>query len=151
MRFKPRIGACRSCAPLPACAHGIFNAYLCTCGTNFAIWLGPGWGPHCYSSSERARRSCCRLLRARLKVSGSLIAELVDSLKRLLCASAARAAVCSSVRRERSVFPWTVMTPPRSWNLELEICIVRYRVESRKCSSPEQCMIAAAERDYIED
>ena len=48
---------------------------------------------------------------ARLKVSGSLIAELVDCLKRLLCASAARAAVCSSVRRECFVFPLTVMTP----------------------------------------
>ena len=41
--------------------------------------------------------------------------------------------------------------PPRSWHLELEICIMRYRIESRKCGSPEQCMIAAAERDYIED
>ena len=41
--------------------------------------------------------------------------------------------------------------PPRSWHLKLEICIVRYRVESGKCDSPEQCMTAAAERDYIED
>ena len=41
--------------------------------------------------------------------------------------------------------------PARSWHLELEICIVGYRVESRKCGSPEQCMIAAVERDYIED
>ena len=41
--------------------------------------------------------------------------------------------------------------PPRSWHLELEICIVRYCVESRECGSPEQCMIATAERDYIED
>ena len=35
--------------------------------------------------------------------------------------------------------------PPRSWHLELEVCIMRYRIESRKCGSPEQCMIAAAE------
>ena len=41
--------------------------------------------------------------------------------------------------------------PPRSWHLELEICIARYHVESRKCGSPEQFMIAIAERDYIED
>ena len=40
-----------------------------------------------------------------------LITELLDCLKRLLCASAARAAVCSSVRRERSVFPLTMITP----------------------------------------
>ena len=41
--------------------------------------------------------------------------------------------------------------PPRSWHLELEICIVWYRIESGKCGSPEQCMLATAERDYIED
>ena len=41
--------------------------------------------------------------------------------------------------------------PPRSWHLEHEICIVWYYVESRECGSPEQCMIATAERDYIED
>ena len=40
-----------------------------------------------------------------------LTAGLENCLKRLLCTSAARAAVCSSVRRERSVFPLTVMTP----------------------------------------
>ena len=38
-----------------------------------------------------------------------------------------------------------------SWHLELEICIMRYRIESRKCDSPEQCMVATAERDYVED
>ena len=41
--------------------------------------------------------------------------------------------------------------PARSWHLELEVCIMWYRIESRKCGSPEQCMIATAERDYIED
>ena len=41
--------------------------------------------------------------------------------------------------------------PPGSWHLDLEVCIMQYRVESRKCGSPEQCMIATAERDYIED
>ena len=41
--------------------------------------------------------------------------------------------------------------PARSWHLELEVCIMRYRIEFRKCGSPEQCMIATAERDYIED
>ena len=41
--------------------------------------------------------------------------------------------------------------PSRSWHLELEICIVWYRIESCKCGSPEQCMIAVVERDYIKD
>ena len=41
--------------------------------------------------------------------------------------------------------------PLRSWHLELEVCIMRYRIESRKCGSPEQCMITTAEQDYIED
>ena len=41
--------------------------------------------------------------------------------------------------------------PPRSWHLELEVCIMRYRIESGKCGSSEQCVIATAERDDIED
>ena len=41
--------------------------------------------------------------------------------------------------------------PPRSWHLELEVCIMRYRIESGKCGSPEQCVIATAKRDDIED
>ena len=36
-------------------------------------------------------------------------------------------------------------------HLELEISIVWYYVESSKCDSFEQCMIAAAEWDDIED
>ena len=39
----------------------------------------------------------------------------------------------------------------RSWHLDLEVCIVRYRVEFCECGSPEQCVIATAERDYVED
>ena len=39
----------------------------------------------------------------------------------------------------------------RVWHLELEVCVVRHRIELCKCSSSEQCMIAAAERDYVED
>ena len=39
----------------------------------------------------------------------------------------------------------------RAWHLELKVCVVRYRVEIGECGSPEQCMIATAERDYIED
>ena len=39
----------------------------------------------------------------------------------------------------------------RSWHLELEVCIMRYRIESSKCGSPEQRVITTAERDYIED
>ena len=39
----------------------------------------------------------------------------------------------------------------RAWHLELEVCIVRYRVEFCKRGTSEQGMIAAAERDYVED
>ena len=39
----------------------------------------------------------------------------------------------------------------RAWHLELKVCIVRYRIELGKCGSPEQCVIATAERDYVED
>ena len=46
-----------------------------------------------------------------LIVSGGLAAELMFCLAGPPCTSAARAAVCSSVRRERSVFPLIVMTP----------------------------------------
>ena len=41
--------------------------------------------------------------------------------------------------------------PPRSWHLELEVCVMRYRIEFCKCGSPEQCVIAPAKRDYVED
>ena len=41
--------------------------------------------------------------------------------------------------------------PARTWHLEFEVCIMRYRIESGKCGSSEQCMIATAERDDIED
>ena len=39
----------------------------------------------------------------------------------------------------------------RSWHLELEICIVRHRVEFCKCGSSKQGVIATAEWDYVED
>ena len=39
----------------------------------------------------------------------------------------------------------------RAWHLELEICIVRYCVESCECGSSEQGMISTTERDYVED
>ena len=38
-----------------------------------------------------------------------------------------------------------------SGHLELEISIVWHRIESSECCSSEQCMIAAAEGDDIED
>ena len=41
--------------------------------------------------------------------------------------------------------------PAGSWHLELEVCIVWYRIESSECGSSEQCMIATTERDDIED
>ena len=39
----------------------------------------------------------------------------------------------------------------RAWHLELEVCVVRHRIELCKCGSPEQGVIATAERDYVED
>ena len=39
----------------------------------------------------------------------------------------------------------------RAWHLELKVCIMRYRVEFCKRGSSEQSVIAAAERDYVED
>ena len=39
----------------------------------------------------------------------------------------------------------------RAWHLELEVCVVRYRVELCKRGTSEQGMIAAAEQNYVED
>ena len=39
----------------------------------------------------------------------------------------------------------------RAWHLELEVCIVRHCVELCEHGTSEQGMIAAAERDYVED
>ena len=41
--------------------------------------------------------------------------------------------------------------PARSWHLELEVCIVWYRIESSECGSSEKCVIATAEGDDVED
>ena len=56
------------------------------------------------------------------------------------------------LRSERALYVSINCNDPlRSWHLELEVCIMRYRIESRKCGSPEQCMITTTERNYIED
>ena len=39
----------------------------------------------------------------------------------------------------------------RAWHLDLEICVVRHRIELCECGSSEQGVIATAKRDYIED
>ena len=41
--------------------------------------------------------------------------------------------------------------PSRARHLELKVCVMRYRIELSKCGSPEQGVIATAERDYVED
>ena len=41
--------------------------------------------------------------------------------------------------------------PAWSWHFEFEVCIMWYRIESGKCGSSEQCVIAAAKGDDIED
>ena len=39
----------------------------------------------------------------------------------------------------------------RVGHFELKVCVVRYRIELGECGSPEQCVIATAEWDYVED
>ena len=39
----------------------------------------------------------------------------------------------------------------RAWHLELEVCVVRHRVELCERGTSDKGMIAAAERDYVED
>ena len=39
----------------------------------------------------------------------------------------------------------------RAWHLELEVCVVRHRVEFCKSGASEQGVIATAESDYVED
>ena len=39
----------------------------------------------------------------------------------------------------------------RAWHLELEVCVVQHRVELCKRDTSEQSMIAAVERNYVED
>ena len=39
----------------------------------------------------------------------------------------------------------------RAWHLELEVCIMRHRVEFCERGSFKQSVIATAERDYVED
>ena len=39
----------------------------------------------------------------------------------------------------------------RAWHLELKVCVVQCRIELGECGSPEQCMIATFEWDYVED
>ena len=58
------------------------------------------------------------------------------------CTSAARAAVHISIDSD---------DPARSWHLELEVCIVGYRIESGECGSSKQCVVTTTERDDIED
>ena len=41
--------------------------------------------------------------------------------------------------------------PARSWHLELEVCIVWYRIESSECGLSEQCVVTTSERDDIQD
>ena len=41
--------------------------------------------------------------------------------------------------------------PAWSWHLELEVCVMWYLIESRKCGSSQQCVITTVERDDIED
>src|SRR3954465_9392871 len=109
VRFKPCFGRAVM-VPLPLCPW-YFKSVVMYAKHWSRCFARAGVGPHCYACSKRARRSCCGLLRARLTVSGLLTAGLENCLERLLCSSAASAAVCSTIWRERSVFPLTVINP----------------------------------------
>ena len=39
----------------------------------------------------------------------------------------------------------------RAWHLELKVYVVRYHIELGECGLSEQCVIATAEWDYVED
>ena len=53
---------------------------------------------------------------------------------------------------ERAVhIPVDCYDPARAWHLELEVCVVWYRIESSKCVSSKQCVVSTAERDDVED
>ena len=41
--------------------------------------------------------------------------------------------------------------PARSWHLELEVCIVWYRIEMSERNLSKYCMIATTERDDIKE
>ena len=41
--------------------------------------------------------------------------------------------------------------PAWAWHLELEVCIVWYRIESSECGSSKKCVITTTERDDIKD
>ena len=56
------------------------------------------------------------------------------------------------LRTERALYvSINCYNPARSWHFELEVCVMRYRIESSKCGSSEQCMIDAAEGDDVEN
>ena len=95
------------------------------------------------------RRSCSRVLWTRLKVFGGFIAELAVCLKRLLCTSAARAAVCSSVQSECSVFPLNVITPRGPDILSLWYALCGTSLNLANAVRPSSA-IATAERDDTE-
>ena len=60
---------------------------------------------------------------------------------------------CSVLLRTKRAFCVSIdcYNPARTWHLELKVCVVRYRIALGECSSLEQCVIATAEWDYVED
>ena len=41
--------------------------------------------------------------------------------------------------------------PVRSWHFELEVCIMRYRIEFGECGSSEQCVITTTKGEDVKD
>ena len=60
---------------------------------------------------------------------------------------------CSALLSTEGVFRVSIDCYDTAWSghLEFEIGIVWHRIESSKCSSSEQCVIATTEGDDIED
>ena len=114
--------------------------------TDVALLRGLRLGPHCYACSEHARRSPATLdgVRTFNGRTGELPGEaaLYFRYKGLRVLLRSEGAFSVSVDRDDS---------SRAWHLELEICVVRHRIELCECGSSEQGVIATAKRDDVED
>ena len=88
--------------------------------------------------------------------------DSLDGVRRCLCriGCLSEEAALYFCREGRSVFfraegavriSINCYDPVRSWHLELEVCVMRHCIEFCKCCPSEQCMIATAKRDDVED
>ena len=131
-------------------AHGIFSVWLCTHGTYAAIW-----------STEMEAELLVELLTSWTVMlrsnpdSFNSVRGLGRQIDVLLDKAALyfRCQGCGVLLGTEGAFRVSIDCYDTAWSghLEFEIGIVWYRIESSKCSSSEQCLIATAEGDDIED